>query len=227
VARIKMNPKRLKILAVSIAILIIALSLTVAFSQSPIKEGSDDKLALVACLGDSITNMTDYPADLQALLGQNSSVRNFGMDGATVNFDSNRTYYFSDEYFAARGFLPTTVIIMLGTNDARTTIYSQIDHFVSDYEHMIGKVENFSSKPQIFLVEPPPIYSNTMNLNGTNLVQGVIPRIQQVADKLHLPIIDIYTPLLNHPDYFTDGVHPNSRGAQVIANTIYDAITTS
>jgi len=124
-ARIKMNPKNLKILAVGIAILIIALSLTVAFSQSPTSKGADDKLARIACLGDSITNETYYPADLQALLGQNSTVRNFGMDGATVNFDSNRTYYFSDEYLAARDFLPTTVIIILGTNDARTTIYQK------------------------------------------------------------------------------------------------------
>ena len=122
-------------------------------------------------------------------------------------------------------FLPTTVIIMLGTNDARTNIYSEINRFVSDYEHMISRIQNFSSKPQIFLVEPPPIYSNTMNLDGTDLVQGVIPRIQQIADTMHLPLIDAYTPMLNHPDYFTDGVHPNSKGAQVIANTIYNAIT--
>lgn len=229
-ARIEMNPKRLKILAVSITILIIALSLTVAFSQSPTSKRTDDKLSRVACLGDSITNMTDYPSKLQALLGQNSTVLNFGMDGATVNFNSSRTYrtyYFSEEYIAARSFQPTTVIIMLGTNDARTNIYSEIDHFVSDYEHMINRIQNFSSKPQIFLVLPPPVYSNTMNLNGTYLVQGVIPRIQQIADKLQLPLIDVYTPLLNHPDYFTDGVHPNSKGAQVITDIIYDAITTS
>ena len=122
-----MNQKKLKILAISIAILVISLSLTVAFSQNLRSKSNDDKLALVACLGDSLTNMTDYPADLQALLSQNSTVRNFGMDGATVNFDSNRTYYFSDEYLAARDFLPTTVIIILGTNDARTTIYPEIE----------------------------------------------------------------------------------------------------
>ena len=221
-----MNQKKLKILAISIAILVISLSLTVAFSQNLRSKSNDDKLALVACLGDSLTNMTDYPADLQALLSQNSTVRNFGMDGATVNFVSNRTYYFSEEYLAARSFLPTTVIIMLGTNDARTNIYPEIERFVSDYEHMISRIQNFSSKPQIFLVVPPPIYSNTMNLNGTDLVQGVIPRIKQIADTMHLPLIDAYTPMLNHPDYFTDGVHPNSKGAQVIANTIYNAITT-
>jgi lysophospholipase L1-like esterase len=224
-ARTKMNKKRLKILAVSIAILIISLSLTVAFSQNPKSKGTDDKLARVACLGDSITNETNYITDLQALLGQNSTVSNFGMDGATVNFNDTRTYYFSEEYLAARNFLPTTVIIMLGTNDARTKIYPQIDRFVGDYEHMISRIQNFSSKPQIFLVVPPPIYSNTMNLNGTDLVQGVIPRIQQIADTMNLPLIDAYTPMLNHPDYFTDGVHPNSKGAQVIANTIYNAIT--
>jgi sialate O-acetylesterase len=61
-------------------------------------------------------------------------------------------------------------------------------------------------------------------LNGTDYVEGVIPRIEQVATTLGLPIIDVYTPLLSHPEYFPDGVHPNSAGAQVIANIIYNAI---
>ena len=71
-ARIEMTTKTKRILAVSIAILIIALSLIVVFSQS-LASNSDTTYSnwlRVACIGDSITNMTDYPADLQALLGK-------------------------------------------------------------------------------------------------------------------------------------------------------------
>jgi lysophospholipase L1-like esterase len=52
----------------------------------------------------------------------------------------------------------------------------------------------------------------------------VLPGIEQVADDLDLPTIDVNT-ALSDPEYFIDGVHPNLDGAQVIAITISDAIT--
>ena len=113
---------------------------------------------------------------------------------------------------------------MLGTNDARTDNYQQINSFIADYEKIIDKIQTLKSKPQIFLVEPPPIFNNTLDLNGANLVEGIIPRIEQVASTLKLPMINVYTPLINNPDYFSDGVHPNSEGSQIIANIIYRAI---
>ena len=39
-----------------------------------------------------------------------------------------------------------------------------------------------------------------------------------------LPIINVYSALANSSSDFPDGEHPNSDGAQLIANTIYDAI---
>jgi lysophospholipase L1-like esterase len=74
---------------------------------------------------------------------------------------------------------------------------------------------------------PPPIFENNLNLTSTIYTQEIIPAIQQVANSMGLPLIDVYTPLVNHPEYFPDGVHPNSEGAQIIANTVYNAITSS
>ncbi|MGO8807104.1 MAG: GDSL-type esterase/lipase family protein [Candidatus Bathyarchaeia archaeon] len=221
-----MKPKRktITILAVSIAIIVIALSLIAVFSENRASVIADDKLARVACLGDSITQITGYPDDLQTLLGNNSIVGNFGVSGATVDLNTDKPYFFEPAFKNAEAFEPTTVIIILGTNDARTDNYQQINSFVADYEKIITRIQTLSSKPQIFLVEPPPIFNNTLDLNGTNFAEGVIPRIEQVASTLKLPIINVYTPLINHPEYFPDGVHPNSEGAQIIANIIYKAI---
>ena len=33
-----------------------------------------------------------------------------------------------------------------------------------------------------------------------------------------LSIINVYKPLISHPQYFPDGIHPDSEGAQIIAN---------
>jgi len=218
-----MKTKRKTILAVSVGILIIVLSSTAVFSNIPSSTKADE-LARVACLGDSITQFTGYPADLQKLLGNSSSVGNFGVSGATVNFDSAVPYYYEPAFRHAKAFEPTTVIIMLGTNDARNDTFQKVGSFVADYDRMIKSLQAQKISPQIFLVEPPPIYNNTLGLNSTDFAQGIIPRIQEVASQLGLPIINVYTPLQNHPEDFMDGVHPNSAGAQEIANIIYEAL---
>ncbi len=224
-----MNTKRKSIIIVPVVVLLVALSLTVVFSENlatySTSYSSNDKLARVACLGDSITNITGYPEQLQALLGKESVVGNFGVNGATVNLNSNNPYYYDLTYRDARNFLPTAVIIMLGTNDARSDNYQKIGSFISNYERLLNRTQRWNSTQQIFLVIPPPIFNNTLDLNSTSYVNGVIPLIRQVASDLGLPLIDVYTPLIDHPEYFPDGVHPNSQGAQIIANTIYQAIT--
>lgn len=186
----------------------------------------DGKLARVACMGDSITEVSGYPEDLQALLGHDSVVGNFGVRGATVSFGSVHPYYFTEEYPDAVDFQPTTVVLMLGTNDARADTYTLIDNFVKNYERIIEGIHdsNDSSKAQIYLVKPPPILENDLNLSSTNFANGVLPKIEQVAKELNLPIIDLYTPLLDHQEFYLDGVHLNSEGAQYIANIIYQAI---
>ena len=220
-----MNRKRKTILATIIAIITIALSLLVVNEEKlTSKNAVKADLTRVACLGDSITIVALYPMDLQKLLGNSSVIGDFGVRGATVDFNSSLPYLYQGAFGQAESFMPTTVIIMLGTNDARTDNYQNINTFVADYEIMISRIQNFTSKPQIFIVEPPPIYNNTLDLNGTDFAHGVIPRIQQVAKALDLPLINVYTPLLNHPQYFPDGVHPNNQGAQVMANIIYKQI---
>jgi acyl-CoA thioesterase-1 len=217
-----------RIRAISIVILALFLSLTVlGYSIMSAANDPAGKLARVACIGDSITEITGYPEDLQMLLGNGSVVGNFGVSCATVNFNTSKPYYFEPTFKTARASLPTTVIILLGTNDARTDIYDRINRFVSDYERLVGKIQALSSKPQIFLVKPPPIFENYLNLSSTDFVEGVLPRIEQVAGNLSLPLIDVYTPLVNHPEYFVDGVHLNSEGAQIVANIIYRGIENS
>jgi lysophospholipase L1-like esterase len=222
-----MKPKKIIILAVSIAIIVITLSLFTVFSENHTSDNAGSKLSRVACLGDSITQVTGYPANLQALLGNCSVVGNFGVSGSAVNFEDGEAYYFEPAFHNALLFEPTIVIIMLGTNDAHPDVYEHVNNFVLDYERIIDRIETLPSKPQIFLVEPPPVFNNTLGIDGISFAQGIIPRILEVANQTGLPIIDLYTPLLNHPEYFSDGVHPNSEGAQIIANIIYEAITSN
>lgn len=226
-----MQTKAKIILAVVIGVLVLAASVTAFFTLTPASVSPDGKssgnLTRVACLGDSITQITGYPSDLQTLLGNTSQVMNFGVSGSTVTFNSDTPYYYQPAYREAKNFQPTTVIIMLGTNDAHEADYKQVNSFVTDYKRIIAGMQTLYSDPQIYIVEPPPVFNNTLGINGTYLAQTIMPLIQQVAIQLKLPLINAYTPLLNQSQYFPDGVHPDSAGAQVIANIIHEAITNS
>jgi sialate O-acetylesterase len=188
----------------------------------PANRGSIFSPIRVACVGDSITEGSYYPSDLQALLGKNYTVGNFGAGGSTVLFSSDKPYIYRIAFQKAVAFHADIVVIMLGTNDATPKYYGKIDNFVRDYKMLISRFQ--TEQPQIWLVKPPPIFDDGLGPSSANLVNGVIPGIEQVAAELGLPIIDVYSLLLNHPEYFTDGVHLSSEGAEIIAMAVYQAL---
>jgi lysophospholipase L1-like esterase len=182
----------------------------------------------IACVGDSITagveTYAGYPIYMQQKLGNNYSVKNFGVVAATVMLNTIKPYLDQPAFQNAKLYQPDIVVIMLGTNDAHILNYPNIERFKADYEILISETRSIQSRPRIFLVKPPPIFQNDLNLSNTNLIEGIIPRIEEIANEQGLQTIDVCSALINHPEYFIDGVHPNKQGSEVIAETIYPAI---
>jgi lysophospholipase L1-like esterase len=220
----EMKSARTKTAAIVIVLVIAATSLIFLYNNSTQKASAQP--IRVACVGDSITEWSHYTDDLQDMLGDGYLVENFGVAGSAVLKNSDKPYMNQAAFQQAMDFQPSVVIIMLGTNDAKDTNYRYITNFPNDYEQLINECNSVPDVQHIWLVKPPPIYSNTLGLNGVHLDQGIIPEIEQVATNLNLPTIDVNQALTNHSDYFIDGVHPNSDGAQLIANTIDDALLT-
>jgi len=219
--RIDINVKKV---VVCVGVLLVTLSILTIILQNMAYDDGSANLIRVACIGDSITDMGYYPNALQALLGSNYTVGNFGVGGATVLMDTGKPYIDQVEFVRAKNFLPDIAVIMLGTNDARTDHFKSIENFVSDYMKLINEIQEIESNPKVFLVKPPPLFDNEHELKNENLLEGIIPRIEQIANGEGLPIIDVYSALEDHPEYFWDGVHPSSEGAAVIANEVYEAI---
>ena len=217
-----MRRVKLQWLAVAVAVILLVSGLTVwFFATVPIP----NKIR-VACVGDSITKGSKYPKDLGALLGANYSVGNFGIGLVAVNLNAEKPYMNQTVFSNAKASLPNIIIIMLGTNDALPGYQQYLGNFNGDYKKLIGEFEALPTNPKIWLVVPPPIFNDRLGLNSTILTQQVIPRIRQVAGELNLPIIDLYSPLANHPEYFSDdGVHPTVEGSRIIATTIFEAVT--
>ena len=135
----------------------------------------------VACIGDSITNGTEYPNDLWMMLGANYTVGNFGVGGATASLESDKPYMNQTDFQSAKHFLPNIVVIMLGTNDAYPSRQQSLNNFSATTKNSSRSFQTLSTKPKIFLVLPPPIFNVDLGPNNTFLVNDVIPKIKQAA----------------------------------------------
>jgi lysophospholipase L1-like esterase len=217
-----MNQK-IKIGAIGICIMIL-LAGVATYYMSTINIAAAKPIR-VACVGDSITQGSGYPQKLQALLGPNYTVVNFGVSGSTVSLNSSKPYMNQTAFKKAEEFDPEIVVIMLGTNDANPEIAHSEDNFEADYAQLVASFEGLEGDPQIWVVKSPPIFSDNSNYNNTYLSHTVLPQIDDLANQLNLPTVDVYSAFGTHSDYFMDGVHPNADGAALIASNICDAIT--
>jgi lysophospholipase L1-like esterase len=220
-----MNRKKLILLAIGLAILVAASGGTsLLILSGGNKNPSSDKIR-IACVGDSITGGTFYPDDLWMLLGTNYTVDNFGVGGTAASLDSLSPYMLQSEFERAKHFQPNIVIIMLGTNDANAIIAPNNGSFVSSYVKLVEEFQALSSQPKIWIVKPPPVFSNGTTPSAELLNNYILPSIEQVALQTNSPIIDVYSAVSNSSQFFPDGVHPDPDGSQLIANAIYRAIT--
>ncbi len=213
-----------KLLTTAIILLIILAALEATILLTAEKEDNQAIPVRVACVGDSITRGTEYTLDLWALLGSNYVIGDFGVGGATVSQKSESAYMYKTAFELSKQFQPNIVIIMLGTNDANQHLNETKIEFVSDYVNLLCIFQSLPSKPKIYIVQPPPIFNNSANLSSELFAQMVMPGIKEATNHTGLPLIDAYTPLVDHPDFFVDGVHPKVEGAQLIANAVYAAL---
>ena len=202
----------------------------------------------VACIGNSITDghgidmatQYGYPAELQKKLGNDYWVKNFGVSARTMLNKGDYPYMNEMAWQDALAFKPDVVIIKLGTNDSKPYNWQHNSEFRQDLEQMVTtlcpalaqpakkgkknksqKSQVSSQKPQIFLCTPIPAFKSTWDINDSVIVNGIIPIQKEVAQKYGLRIIDLHTHYANDGDkMLTDGIHPDGKGAQRLAEII-------
>ena len=186
----------------------------------------------VACVGDSITfgaaikdrQKNNYPAQLQGILGDRYAVTNLGVNGATMLKKGDKPYWKLKQYQAAQDLRPDIVIIKLGTNDTKPHNWKHKADYPADYIEMVETFQQLDSKPTVYVCYPAPVVGEQWGINDKAVREEVIPFIDKVAKQTKATIIDVYTPLKDKPELIPDKVHPNARGAAIIAQTVADAI---
>ncbi|MBB5352125.1 sialate O-acetylesterase [Haloferula luteola] len=203
-----------------------ALFLTLQVTAAPLDPTKFTEPVRVACIGDSITfgsgitNGRTYPAQLQDLLGDNWTVRNFGLSGRTLMRSGDRPYWKEPTLQQARNFLPDAVIILLGANDTKPHNWVHKEQFEKDYRDLVAVFQKLTSQPRIFVCRPIPVIGEGNFGINEPAVQEEIAIIDRIAHDLQIDLIDLHAPLEGKDDLIPDRVHPNSEGAGIMAETV-------
>lgn len=217
-----------------IKLLSVCLFLCLTSLVQPLFAQETGKKIKVACIGNSITfgagipnrDKDSYPAVLGQMLGNNYTVRNFGVNARTMLNKGDHPYMNEPAFQEALAFQPNIVTIKLGTNDTKPQNWKYNKEFKKDLMKMIKSFQNLPSRPKIYLCYPAKAYiSEWGGINDSIITQSVIPYIQEVSQKMQTEIIDLHTSTSGMKADFPDNIHPNEKGATVLAKTIYKALT--
>ena len=188
----------------------------------------------VACIGNSITfgagirnrSRDSYPSVLARMLGDSYWVKNFGVSARTMLNKGDHPYMNEPAYKNALAFNPNIVVIKLGTNDSKSFNWKYKADFMKDAQTMIDAFKGLPSQPKIYLYYPSKAYLTGDGINDDIISKEIIPMIKKLAKKNDLSVIDLHTAMDGMPELFPDRIHPNEKGAQVMAKAVYQSIST-
>lgn len=194
----------------------------------------------VACVGDSITygfGLDDrenecYPVQLQKMLGDAYEVKGFGRNGACVSKKGGLPYMSTIEFFRAIDWDADAYIICLGSNDIVNKIDDEfLKGFKEDYKELIraiqertGALERAKDYEPIYLAQIPPVPKFDDEWGKNEAVWKINDTIRDITKEYVLERIDFYTYFRSLEDtevLFSDGIHPNARGAEIMAESAY------
>ena len=187
----------------------------------------------VACIGNSITfgagirnrSRDSYPSVLARMLGDSYWVKNFGVSARTMLNKGDHPYMNEPAYKNALAFNPNIVVIKLGTNDSKSFNWKYKADFMKDAQTMINAFKGLPSQPKIYLCYPSKAYLTGDGINDDIISKEIIPMIKKLDKKNRLSVIDLHTAMDGMPELFPDRIHPNEKGAQVMAKAVYQSIS--
>ena len=188
----------------------------------------------LACIGNSITfgagirnrSRDSYPSVLARMLGDSYWVKNFGVSARTMLNKGDHPYMNEPAYKNALAFNPNIVVIKLGTNDSKSFNWKYKADFMKDAQNMINAFKGLPSQPKIYLCYPSKAYLTGDGINDHLISKEILPMIKKLAKKNDLSVIDLHTAMDGMPELFPDRIHPNEKGAQVMAKAVYQSIST-
>ena len=167
-------------------------------------------------LGDSITDYYDLDKYYEGL-----PVVNSGISGNTtediLNDMKGRVYNYN----------PSKVFLLIGTNDLIHDV--SVDDIVSNIERIINEINSNEPQAEIYVESVYPVNDDLdedmVDVRNNDDIMDINEKIEKYCDDNNYTYINMYDKLLDDEgnfseEYTDDGLHPNSRGYEVITEEI-------
>jgi hypothetical protein len=195
----------------------------------------DYKSIRIACIGETSTDMTNYPKDLGKLLNaphdadKNAplyDVRNYGVPDSTI-VQTEKPWSKTAKHDQAKAFTPHIVIFIFGPQDCQKGKNLNANAtFVPEYEKLVAEFAGLSTKPKIYICIPPAIAgAGNWGMTNENMQEKIVPGIKTVAKDSNATLIDLAPAFEGHPELIHDAVHLVGNSNKVIADIVYKALT--
>ncbi len=184
----------------------------------------------IACIGDSITfgagvqgrkKMT-WEYCLNEILGEEYQVLNYGISGRTLQKDGDRPYTIEKFYKISHQCRAENYLIMLGTNDAKPYNWNK-ERYERELDLFVRSYAGLPNGPKVILMTPPQCFPEektgivAFDINADTIDNDITEIIKKKGNDMNLQVIDLHKFTQGHPEWFTDGVHPNYEGNKKIA----------
>ena len=190
----------------------------------------------IACVGDSITygyglmgafRKYCYPTQLQDMLGDSYQVLNFGICDRTLQNGADKPYRKEAIYKASLASSPETVIVMLGTNDAKPHNWNA-ERYRNDLRSLANEYRLLDSKPKVVLMAPPKTFSilgKTLDSILDEAIGGEMREaVKAVAGETSSEYVDLYEITKDHREWSVDGLHLDKDGTYAIASAVKEVL---
>lgn len=188
----------------------------------------------IACIGDSITfgagvqmtRKTDAWTYLwQRRLGDGFQVLNYGVSGATLQREGDFPYRMVGFLHLLEKARPEMIVLMLGTNDAKPYNWDE-NRFAREFEEFVAELLGLPWPHRLALMTPPKVFPEeqtgviAFDIELSPIRDSIRPLVYALGKRYSLSVVDLYELTEEHPEFFSDGVHPNVLGNQMIAERI-------
>ena len=199
-------------------------------------DGSSGKVALpsqgvAVCIGDSLTSgkipyyddANAWPEYLQDRLDGSWRVVNLGVIGATLSDRGGTPYRDTGNLDWVADFEPAVVFIMLGTNDAASSIWSAED-YRRELAALVDEVRGYVPMAHVVLMAPTRTFceeGSYFSIDDERLRTEVREGVAYVAEQKGAQFVDLYEFTKDHRAWFPDTLHPATTGNEAIATHLY------
>lgn len=230
------------------AILVAAITLSMpgfSWTGGTTKEVKAAEKYKVVCVGGS-TTFQEYPNYLQNVLGSEYQVINRGQNSTTATYieslDKNdvnasepdgifdgKSYRVTSTFQYALEDNPDCVVIMIGGNDAKTNNWEKVqaatgktpeEKYEEDYRWLINQFRNLPNHPDVIVATTGWAKNDGLFTIVNKYVDIVVPIQKKVAGDMGLEMVDINSITKGRDDIYTDGIHYNTTGYQLLADSI-------